>query len=90
MNEIAAKLGEVGLPAPGQRAGARRDWDAVIVGGGHNGLTAAAYLAKAGQRCSCSSAASGSAARARSSARSPTSATASARARTSSACSTSS
>ena len=24
-------------------------WDAVIVGGGHNGLTAAAYLAKAGQ-----------------------------------------
>jgi phytoene dehydrogenase-like protein len=25
-------------------------WDAVIVGGGHNGLTAAAYLASAGQR----------------------------------------
>jgi phytoene dehydrogenase-like protein len=29
---------------------AAKPWDAVIVGGGHNGLTAAAYLAKAGQR----------------------------------------
>ncbi|HEV2919536.1 MAG TPA: NAD(P)/FAD-dependent oxidoreductase, partial [Actinomycetota bacterium] len=28
---------------------AATDWDAVIVGGGHNGLTAAAYLARAGQ-----------------------------------------
>ncbi|MDQ3102673.1 MAG: NAD(P)/FAD-dependent oxidoreductase [Actinomycetota bacterium] len=28
---------------------AARDWDAVVVGGGHNGLTAAAYLARAGQ-----------------------------------------
>ena len=27
--------------------------DAVIVGGGHNGLVAAAYLARAGQRFSC-------------------------------------
>jgi phytoene dehydrogenase-like protein len=26
-----------------------REWDAVVVGGGHNGLTAAAYLARAGQ-----------------------------------------
>jgi phytoene dehydrogenase-like protein len=25
-------------------------WDAIIVGGGHNGLTCAAYLAKAGRR----------------------------------------
>jgi len=25
-------------------------WDAIVVGGGHNGLTAAAYLARAGQR----------------------------------------
>src|SRR3954469_18606521 len=49
MNEIAAKLGEVGLPSP-VRELARETWDAVIVGGGHNGLTAAAYLAKAGQK----------------------------------------
>src|ERR1700710_189773 len=49
MNEIAAKLGEVGLPAPISELAAK-DWDAVIVGGGHNGLTAAAYLAKAGEK----------------------------------------
>jgi phytoene dehydrogenase-like protein len=49
MNEIAAKLGEVGLPAPLKELAATH-WDAVIVGGGHNGLTAAAYLAKAGQQ----------------------------------------
>src|SRR6185295_2219738 len=48
MNEIAAKLGEVGLPAPLKELAATH-WDAVIVGGGHNGLTAAAYLARAGQ-----------------------------------------
>jgi phytoene dehydrogenase-like protein len=48
MNEIAAKLGEVGLPAPVSELAAR-DWDAVVVGGGHNGLTAAAYLARAGR-----------------------------------------
>jgi phytoene dehydrogenase-like protein len=47
MNEIAAQLGEVGLPAPVSDLAAR-DWDAVVVGGGHNGLTAAAYLARAG------------------------------------------
>ena len=48
MNEIAAKLGEVGLPAPiSELAG--KDWDVIVVGGGHNGLTAAAYLAKAGK-----------------------------------------
>jgi phytoene dehydrogenase-like protein len=49
MNEIAAKLGCVGLPAPVAELAAR-DWDAVVVGGGHNGLTAAAYLARAGRR----------------------------------------
>src|SRR5262245_29436922 len=49
MNEIAAKLGEVGLPAPVKELAATT-WDAVIVGGGHNGLTAAAYLAQAGQK----------------------------------------
>jgi phytoene dehydrogenase-like protein len=49
MNQIAAKLGEVGLPAPVAELAAR-PWDAVVVGGGHNGLTAAAYLARAGQK----------------------------------------
>ena len=48
MNEIAAKLGEVGLPEPVAEL-AKRDWDAIVVGGGHNGLTAAAYLARAGR-----------------------------------------
>src|SRR5262249_50962832 len=49
MNEIAARLGGGGLPGPGQEL-AKTHWDAVVVGGGHNGLTAAAYLAKAGQK----------------------------------------
>ena len=48
MNAIAQQLGEVGLPAPVAELAARR-WDAIVVGGGHNGLTAAAYLAKAGK-----------------------------------------
>ncbi|MGH2953396.1 MAG: phytoene desaturase family protein [Solirubrobacterales bacterium] len=48
MTGIAARL-EIGLPEP--VAGlAARDWDAIVVGGGHNGLTAAAYLARAGRR----------------------------------------
>jgi phytoene dehydrogenase-like protein len=47
-NQVAATLGEVGLPAPVAELAAR-DWDAVVVGGGHNGLTAAAYLARAGR-----------------------------------------
>jgi phytoene dehydrogenase-like protein len=46
--EVATLLGRVGLPAPIAELAAR-DWDAVVVGGGHNGLTAAAYLARAGQ-----------------------------------------
>ena len=29
---------------------ASRQWDAVLVGGGHNGLVCAAYLARAGKR----------------------------------------
>src|SRR5918994_4030703 len=41
-------MGRVGLPAPLAEL-ASREWDAVVVGGGHNGLTAAAYLARAGQ-----------------------------------------
>jgi phytoene dehydrogenase-like protein len=47
MGSIAASLGEVGLPAPVSEL-AGRHWDAIVVGGGHNGLTAAAYLARAG------------------------------------------
>jgi phytoene dehydrogenase-like protein len=42
-----AAMGRVGLPAPIGDLAARR-WDAIVVGGGHNGLTAAAYLARAG------------------------------------------
>ncbi|WP_232664366.1 phytoene desaturase family protein [Pseudonocardia sp. TRM90224] len=40
--------GKVGLPMPITELAARR-WDVVVVGGGHNGLTAAAYLARAGR-----------------------------------------
>jgi phytoene dehydrogenase-like protein len=47
--DVNAVLGKVGLPAPVSELAAR-DWDAIVVGGGHNGLTAAAYLARAGQR----------------------------------------
>lgn len=36
------------MPAPGGLDGS--SWDAVIVGAGHNGLSAAAYLARAGRR----------------------------------------
>src|SRR5215211_1330277 len=46
--EVGSVLGRVGLPAPVAELAAR-DWDAVVIGGGHNGLTAAAYLARAGQ-----------------------------------------
>jgi phytoene dehydrogenase-like protein len=42
-------LGRVGLPAPAKELAAKR-WDALIVGAGHNGLTCAAYLARAGKR----------------------------------------
>jgi phytoene dehydrogenase-like protein len=46
--DVAAAMGEVGLPAPLDELAARR-WDAIVVGGGHNGLTAAAYMARAGR-----------------------------------------
>ena len=46
--EVGSLLGKVGLPAPIAELAAR-DWDAVVIGGGHNGMTAAAYLARAGQ-----------------------------------------
>ena len=48
MTSIAARLGRVGLPAPVAELAARR-WDVIVVGGGHNGLTCAAYLARAGR-----------------------------------------
>jgi phytoene dehydrogenase-like protein len=45
----ATVLGRVGLPEP-IAALARRRWDTIVVGAGHNGLACAAYLARAGQR----------------------------------------
>jgi len=45
---IVDAMGRVGLPAPLSELAAR-EWDAVVIGGGHNGLTAAAYLARAGR-----------------------------------------
>src|SRR5688572_10071637 len=45
----AENLGLIGLPAPIKSLAAQR-WDAIVVGGGHNGLTCAAYLARAGKK----------------------------------------
>src|SRR6185436_19074446 len=47
--DVGGLFGRVGLPAPISELAAR-DWDAVVVGGGHNGLTAAAYLARGGRK----------------------------------------
>ena len=50
MNSPTAQLlGEVGLPCP-VRELARKTWDTIVVGAGHNGLACATYLARAGQR----------------------------------------
>jgi phytoene dehydrogenase-like protein len=48
MGRATESMGLVGVPAPVAELAAR-SWDAVVVGGGHNGLTAAAYLARAGR-----------------------------------------
>ncbi len=45
----ADTLGILGLPAP-MRELAQRRWDAIVVGAGHNGLTCASYLARAGKQ----------------------------------------
>ena len=45
----AAVLGQIGRPAPIAEL-AQKSWDAIIIGAGHNGLTCAAYLARAGKR----------------------------------------
>ena len=44
----ARRLGRIGAPMTAAAMAARR-WDVVIVGAGHNGLTCAAYLARAGR-----------------------------------------
>jgi phytoene dehydrogenase-like protein len=45
-------LGSASRPTPGEpdreASGVNKDWDAIVVGAGHNGLTAGALLAKAG------------------------------------------
>jgi phytoene dehydrogenase-like protein len=48
-SRTADRLGMIGLPEPVAELAARR-WDAIVVGAGHNGLTCAAYLARAGKR----------------------------------------
>jgi phytoene dehydrogenase-like protein len=45
---IHDQMGRVGLPAPVSEL-SRQVWDVIVVGGGHNGLACAAYLAKAGK-----------------------------------------
>ncbi len=42
-------LGRIGLPESVSSL-ANRTWDVIVVGAGHNGLTCAAYLARAGKR----------------------------------------
>jgi NADPH-dependent 2,4-dienoyl-CoA reductase/sulfur reductase-like enzyme len=49
MQSASSNLGLVGLPRPVEELAAAT-WDAIVVGAGHNGLTCAAYLARAGKR----------------------------------------
>ena len=49
MTSAVESLGRLGLPAPIKDLAAKT-WDAIIIGAGHNGLTCAAYLARAGKR----------------------------------------
>jgi len=49
-NKRAAEvMGILGLPRPIKEL-AQEKWDAIIIGAGHNGLTCAAYLARAGKK----------------------------------------
>lgn len=45
----AKVMGKIGLPAPISELVQQR-WDAIVVGAGHNGLTCATYLARAGKK----------------------------------------
>ncbi|RUL85045.1 phytoene desaturase family protein [Tautonia sociabilis] len=49
MPATASVLGRLGLPAPLSELRATR-WDAIVVGAGHNGLSCASYLARAGRK----------------------------------------
>src|SRR3954469_18333790 len=49
MPSAVESLGLLGLPAPIKELAAR-SWDVIVVGAGHNGLTCAAYLARAGKK----------------------------------------
>jgi phytoene dehydrogenase-like protein len=49
MIPASRSLGLVGLPRPMKEL-ARTTWDVIVVGAGHNGLTCASYLARAGRR----------------------------------------